>query len=160
MNVFGYDLKVGSRHACPINVIFAYNEPQMGQEVIILTHHAIEMKGLNHQLMHPMQCCMNGVWINEVPKFLAPNHSETMHVIQVTIPFNATNSIIIPWPLTRVTRYFDVLWCEKTNSKSMRIRITSKKNSWQELHHQSHQVLGSVGKNIVCLTTGDGLATP
>ena len=37
----------------------------------------------NHQLLCPMQCCMNDVLINEVPKILAPLPSETMHTIKI-----------------------------------------------------------------------------
>ena len=43
-----------------------------------------------------MQCYMNGVLIDEVPKFLAPVPSETTHAIELENPFDATHPIIIP----------------------------------------------------------------
>ena len=55
-----------------------------------------------------MQCCMNGVVFNEVPKSLTPVPSETMHMIQVSNPSDGTHPIIIPLQLTRVINYFDV----------------------------------------------------
>ena len=48
---------------------------------------------------------MNGVLINEVPKFLAPIPSETMHAIQLKNIFNATHPII---KLNEVTIYFEM----------------------------------------------------
>ena len=55
-----------------------------------------------------MQCHMNGVLIDEVPKFLAAIPSETTHAIQIENPFDATRPIIIPLKLNRVTSYFKV----------------------------------------------------
>ena len=43
-----------------------------------------------------MQCFMNGVWIDEVPKFLAPIPSETTHAVKIEDTFDATDPIIIP----------------------------------------------------------------
>ena len=45
------------------------------------------MNGLDHYLLCPMQCCMNVVLIDEVPKFLASIPSEIMHDIQLVNPF-------------------------------------------------------------------------
>ena len=86
----------------------AYMEPETGQDAILLINQAIEMKGLNNHLLCLMQCCMNGVLINEVPKFLAPIPSETKHAIQLKNPFDATHPTIIPLKLNRVTSYFTI----------------------------------------------------
>ena len=51
---------------------------------------------------------MNGVAIDEVPKFLAPIPSETTNAIQLENPFDATHPIFIPLKLIRVTSYFKV----------------------------------------------------
>ena len=104
-NVFGYNPKTGSKHACIVNATVSYTESETGQVVILSINQAIEMKGLNHHLL-PMQCHMNGVLINAVPKFLAPIPSETMHAIQFENPFNTTHPIIIPLQLNKVTSYF------------------------------------------------------
>ena len=78
-----------------------------------------------------MPCCIKGVVINEVPKFLAPVPTETTQAIQILNPFNATHSIFIPFWITRVTSYFDV----RKLKKSMRVRITSTLNSWWKIYH-------------------------
>ena len=54
-----------------------------------------------------MQCCMNGALIIETPKFLAPIFNETKHAIQIVNTY-ATNKIIMPLKLTKVTSQFNV----------------------------------------------------
>ena len=81
MNAFEYNPKAWLKHACIVNAAVAYTESEKGQVVILLFNQAIEMKGLNHHLLGPMQCWMDGVFIDEVPKFLAPIPNETMHAI-------------------------------------------------------------------------------
>ena len=66
------------------------------------------MKGLDHHLFCHMQCCMNGILINEVPKFLAPILSGTTHAIQIENPFSATDPLIFPLKLNGATSYFNV----------------------------------------------------
>ena len=66
------------------------------------------MKGLDHHLLCLMQCHVNGVLMDEVPKFLAPIPIETMHAIQSKIPFDATCLFIIPLKLNGETSYFEV----------------------------------------------------
>ena len=78
MNVYGYDPEVGSKHACIVDVPVIYDEMETDQAVI---NQVIKMECLDHHLLCSMQCCMNGVLINEVPKFLALIPSETMHAI-------------------------------------------------------------------------------
>ena len=104
VNLYGYNPKAGLKHACIVNAAVAYIVPETGQIFIISINQAIEMKGLGHHHHCLMQCCMNGVLINEVPNFLAPFHSETMHAIQLENPFNATHPINISLKLNRVTR--------------------------------------------------------
>ena len=106
VNVYGYNRKAGSKHACIVNVAIAYTIPQTGQVVIFSINQAIEMKGLNHQLLCPMPCCMNNVLIDEVPKFLAPIPSEITHAIQIEKSFDDTHLIIILLKLNRFTSYF------------------------------------------------------
>ena len=91
-----------------------------------------------------MQCCVNGVSNNKVPKFLASVPSETTHVIQIENPLNATHPIIFPLKLNGVTSYFEV-------------RIPTQEESQDRTH--SKRALNSAGKNRVCLITGDGLSS-
>ena len=103
MNVYGYNPKAGSKHARIVNAAVAYTFPETGQVIILSINQAIKMKGLDNHLLCLMQCCMNGVLINDFPKFPAPTPSEIMHAIQVENPFDATRPIIIPLKLNGVT---------------------------------------------------------
>ena len=66
------------------------------------------MKGLDHNILCPMQCSMSGILIDEVPTFLAPVPTETIHTIQIIKPFDAIYPIIIPLKKTKDTSYFVV----------------------------------------------------
>ena len=107
MNVYGYDSKAGLKHACLVNALVAYTIPETGQVVILSINHANEIKGIHHHLFCLVQY-WNGVLIDEVPKFLAPIPSESMHAIKIENPFDETHSIIIPLKLSIVTSYFEV----------------------------------------------------
>ena len=65
VNVYGYDPKVELKYTCVADVTVAYMEPTTGQVVILFINQVIEMKGLDHHLLCPMQCHMNGVLIHE-----------------------------------------------------------------------------------------------
>ena len=108
VNVFGYYPKAWSKHAHIVNATVASTKSETGKVVILLINKVIEMRSLNSHLLSQIQCCMNGVLIDEVPKFLASIPSDTMHYIQIVNHFNAAHSIIIPLKLNGVTSYFDV----------------------------------------------------
>ena len=114
VNIFGYDPKAVSKHACILHALVIYDKSKMGQVYIHLICKEIEVKGLDHHPLCPMQYLMNAVAIDEVPKFLAPILSETMHAIQIMDPFIANLAIIITWNISRLTCYIGV---RKTTQK-------------------------------------------
>ena len=133
LNVYEYNLKVGSKHAHIIDAIVAYTEPETGQVFILLLKQAIEINRLNHHLLCPMQCCMNGVLMDEVPNFLAPVTSEMMHAIQIENPFDTTHPIIIHLKLNGVTSYFDVkkpTQEEYEDENILKIKLTAEAPPW------------------------------
>ena len=84
-NVYGYNPKAGLKHARVVDAAVTYKVPETGQVVFLSIYQAIEIKSFNHHLLCPMQCCMNGMLKDEVPKFLALIPSGTMHAIQIEI---------------------------------------------------------------------------
>ena len=58
---------------------------------MLVTNQAICIDGLDNHLLCPMQCCLNGVQIDEVLKFLAESPSETTHAIELINPFDAAH---------------------------------------------------------------------
>ena len=106
-NVFEYNPKAESQHAAIVNTLIAYTQPETCQVVTLLINQAIEMKSIEHHLFCQMQCYMNGVSINEVPKFLAPISSETTCAIHIKNSFDATHPLIIPLKSNEVTNNFE-----------------------------------------------------
>ena len=102
MNVIGFELIVGLKYAYKVDNAIGYDKPKTGQVFIFVISHEIEMRDLNHHLLCPMQCHMNGVVINKDTKLLAPVPSETMYVIQIMNSLNATLPVIILIQLTTV----------------------------------------------------------
>ena len=48
-----------SKHACIVDATVAYDELKMDKLFILLVHHVIKMKSLDHHLLCLIQCCMN-----------------------------------------------------------------------------------------------------
>ena len=78
VNVYSYDPMDGHRSAKTVNAEVGYQNPQSGQKFILMMNQAICIDGLVNHLLCPMQCYLNGVQINEVPKFLAETPSEQL----------------------------------------------------------------------------------
>ena len=103
-----------------------------------------------------MQCHMNGVVIDEVPKFLTCVPNETMHAIWILNSLNATQLITIPFKITRATSYFDV-----------------RKSTWEEYEDQDNHKIEIMTASLLqdpsspefsmheqsMLVTGDGLSS-
>ena len=108
VNVYSYNPKDGHRSAKTVDAAVGCQDPQSGQKSIIMINQAIHIDGLVNHLICPMQCCLNGVLISEVPKFLPETPSETTHAIELVDPFDTAHPLIILLQLSRVTSYFDV----------------------------------------------------
>ena len=91
VNVYSYDTKDGHRSAKTVDAAVGYQDPQSGQKFILVINTAVCKDGLVNHLLCPMQCCLNGVHISEVPKFLAETPSETTHAIELVNPFNVAH---------------------------------------------------------------------
>ena len=84
----------------------SYQDLQSEQNLI--DNQALHIDGLDNHLLCPVQFCLNGVHISEVPKFLAKSPTETTHAIEFVNPFNAAHTLIIIFQLGGVTIYVDV----------------------------------------------------
>ena len=73
-----------------------------------MINQTIHIDGLENHLLCLMQCCLNGVHISEVTKFLAESHSVTTHAIDLRDPLYAAHLLMILLQLSGVTSYFDV----------------------------------------------------
>jgi hypothetical protein len=67
------------------------------------------MPQLDHHLLCPMQCCVNDVTVNNVPKFLTCFPADNMHTLVVQNPDDDSTTLSFPLHLQGVTSYLPVL---------------------------------------------------
>ena len=72
-----------------------------------MINQAIYIPEVDHCLLCPMQCRINGVEINEVPKFLTQNPTTSTHSIRIADPTDAVHPYTIPLQLEGVVSYFE-----------------------------------------------------
>ena len=116
-----------------VDAAVGYQDPQSGQKFILLINQAICINGLVKHLLCPMQCCLNGVYIGKISKFLAETPSETTNAIELVHPFDATHPLIIPLPLSSVPSYFDVYSpsiADYENKDIPKIHLTAEESPW------------------------------
>ena len=107
VKVSGYDPKDGAKEYRTVTGVVAYDHPQTGQTYMLVVNQAIEVPHLQNHLLCPMQCRMNGVKTNKLPKFLAETPDKTTHAVQVVDPLSES-PLYIPMPLFGITSYFPV----------------------------------------------------
>ena len=70
VTVSGYDPQLGSRDFKTVSAVLEYTNPLTGQIYHLVIHQAIQIPNLDHHMLCPMQCRVNDIIINDVPKFL------------------------------------------------------------------------------------------
>ena len=103
VSVTGYD------HSRPktykiVDAVVGHEDPETGEEYMLVINQAIYIPGLKHNLLCPMQLRMNDVSVNETPKFCLSDPTETDHAILVNR--SQEDRMIIPLSLEGVTSYF------------------------------------------------------
>jgi hypothetical protein len=83
VEVVGYDLQQGSQTFETVSGILAFDHPRDGQVYHLVFNQAIHMPQLDHHLLCPMQCCINDVTVNNVPKFLTRFPTNNTHALIV-----------------------------------------------------------------------------
>ena len=109
VNVYSYNPEDGHKSARTVNAAVGYQATQSGWRFILIINQAIHTDGLVNHLLCPMQCHLNSMHVNKIPKFLAENPSETTHTIELFDPFDVAHPLIILLQLSMVTSYSKVL---------------------------------------------------
>ena len=91
VNVYIYDPKDTQKSTKTVDAPLWYQNPQSGQKPVLVINQTICIDCLENHLLCLMQCCLNGVYISEVPKLLAESSSVTTHALELTDPFNAAH---------------------------------------------------------------------
>ena len=103
VTVYGYDRPLGAQSFCTVSAVLGYIDPKSGQTYHLVIHQAIEIHHVQHILLFPMQCRMNGVDINETPRFLEKNKTPNSHAIVIDDPDPTSNAkVTLPQSLSGV----------------------------------------------------------
>ena len=109
VTVYGYDESLGPQTYDTVSAVINYTNPMDGTTIHLVIHQAIHIPTLDHHLLCPMQCRVNEVVINDCPKFLCKDPTETSHAIVVDDPTKEGESLVLPLMLQGVTSYLPVL---------------------------------------------------
>ena len=115
VNVFSYDPKSKGKPAKIVDALVKYVDPFTGAESLIMINQAIHVDYLDHNLICPMQCRLNGVTVNDTPKFLTDNPTEESHSMILTDPEDAAHQLSIHLELDGVISYFET--CKPTQEE-------------------------------------------
>ncbi len=63
--IVGYDESLGTHVYQTISGVMAYTDPKTRRTLHLVVNQAIHIPYLDHHLICPMQCCMNGVTVDE-----------------------------------------------------------------------------------------------
>jgi hypothetical protein len=61
----------------------------------LIIHQAIHIPHLDHHLLCPMQCRVNDVIVNDLPKFLASDPTDRTHALTIKDPNNPLQPVIL-----------------------------------------------------------------
>jgi hypothetical protein len=108
VSVVGYDESLRSKTYLTVSGVVAYDDPQTGRTLHLIINQAIHIPHLDHHLLCPMQCRVNDVIVNDLPKFLAADPTDQMHALTLTDPNNPLQPVILPLTLKGVTLVLNV----------------------------------------------------
>jgi hypothetical protein len=112
VEVVGYDLQQGLQTFETVSGVLAFDHARDGQVYHLVFHQAIHMPQLDHHLLCPIQCRVNDVTVNNVPKFLTHFPTDNTHALIVQNPDNDLTTLSFPLHLQGVTSYLPV--CKPT----------------------------------------------
>ena len=138
VNVVGWNPEAEAQVLQTVSAAVKYTHPVTGKRYILVFHQVIHHPELEHHLLCPMQMRMQGIGIDETPKFLAKDPTD--ETFAVTVPLeNDDESLIIPLGLRGVTAYFPVSKpsvAEYEDESIPKIDMTEQDLPWEP--HSSH----------------------
>ncbi len=152
----GYDESLGSKTYQTVSGVVAYDDPHTGRMLHLIINQAILIPHLDHHLLCPMQCCVNDVTINDLPKFLAANPTDQTHALIINDPDNPLQLVILPLTLRGVTPLLNVrtVTIDELNSQDYpRLHLTSETLTWDPtttLYEQQENAMMDYSGNIIC----------
>jgi hypothetical protein len=151
----GYDESLGSKTYQTVSGVVAYDDPQTRRMLYLIINQAIHISHLDHHLLCPMQCRVNVVIVNDLPKFLATDPTDHMHALTLTDPNNPLQPAILPSTLRGVTLVLNVrsTTIDEFNSHDhSRLHLTSETLTWEpttDLYEKQEHAMMDYSGNIV-----------
>ena len=108
MSVSGWNASVGSTECPTVTGVVAYDHPYTGITYMFVWHQVIYLDTMENHLICPMQCQVNGVVVNDMPKIFVENPTDQTHAIVVRDLMDPENTTIILLELCGVTSRFSV----------------------------------------------------
>jgi hypothetical protein len=156
VSIVGYDESLGSKFYQTVSGVATYDDPQTRRMLHLTINQAIHIPQLDHHLLCPMQCHVNDVTVNGLPKFLAANPTDQTHTLTVNDPDNPLQPVILPLTLRGVTLLLNVrtMTINKFNSQDyQRLHLTSETLTWDpttNLYEQQENAMMDYSRNIIC----------
>ncbi len=156
VSIVGYDESLGSKAYQTVSGVVAYDDPLTGRMLHLIINQAIHIPHLDHHLLCPMQCRVNDVAINNLPKFLVANPTDQTHALTINDPNNPLQPVILPITLRGVTSLLNVrtVTINEFNSQDYpRLHLTSETLTWDpmtNLYEQEENAMMEYSGNIVC----------
>jgi hypothetical protein len=151
----GYDESLRSKTYQTVSGVVAYDDSQTGRTLHLIINQAIHISHLDHHLLFPMQCHVNDVTVNCLPKFLVADPTDQTHALILTNPDNPLQPVILPLTLRGVTSLLNVRSVtidEFSSHDYLRLHLTSETLTWDpttDLYEQQEHAMMDYSGNIV-----------
>ncbi len=108
VSIVGYDKSLRSKTYQTVSGVVAYDDPQTGRTLHLIINQAIHIPHLDHHLLCSIQCHVNDVTVNDLPKFLAANPTDQAHALITNDSDNPYQPVILPLTLRGVTLLLNI----------------------------------------------------
>jgi hypothetical protein len=138
-----------------VSGVVTYDDPQTGRMLHLIINQAIHIPHLDHHLLCPMQCPVNDVTINNLPKFLVANPTDQTHALTINDPNNSLQPVILLLTLRGMTWLLNVrtVTINEFNSQDYpRLHLTPETLTWgptTNLYEQQENAMMDYSSNIV-----------
>jgi hypothetical protein len=135
VSILGYNPALGLKtYETVSSAVAYYDDPLNGETYHLVINQAIHVPHLDHHLLCPMQCRVNDMIVNDLPKFLAgsdiTDHTHARTIVNPDVP---SQTIILPLALWDVISFLNVRM--STHDKWLsghykRLHLTSESLEW------------------------------
>jgi hypothetical protein len=131
--VEGYVPSLGTKTYATVSGGLAYDDAATGKVYHLVINQAIHIPHLDHHLLCPMQCQVNDVIVNDMPKFLTSDPTDHTHALYIKDPDHPAQTVILPLALQDVTLLLNVRapTLDEWNSEAFKwLHLTSDSLTW------------------------------